>query len=144
MLVLYLSPAQSVGPAPGQQARKPLEVGLQILVDGNIVRDGGVLHAPVDIYISPCVGTTVTAHKGDYIMVYLSANQNRLWSAKFKWRDAIKHTAILPLESPAGFFGGVFAWSNAPAGSYSIIATTSKLHGFSAVSSPVHITISPP
>jgi hypothetical protein len=129
---------------PVLSPEKPMAVTLEILVNGDTVHNGATLDAPVDINVIPWISTATAAHAGDYIMVYLSANTNELWSGKFEWQDKLKPNPILPLERPAGFFGGWFTWSNVPPGSYSITARTSEWHDFSALSPLMHITITPP
>ena len=125
---------------------------MQALFEGEILHDGAILHKPAHIFILADVTTAVAAHAGDSVTVDFFANTSKLGSRKSLWHNAVKPDPHSRKFQPmiivdAGFGGVDFDWSNAPAGSYALTAKAYGLHGLSAVSAPLNITIlasSPP
>jgi hypothetical protein len=129
----------------------PLQVSMQALFEGETLHNGAILHKPAHIFILAFVTTAVAAHAGDSVTIDFFANASKLGSGKSVWHNAIKpdpnSRKFQPMIMVDAGFGGVdFDWSNAPAGSYALTARAAGLHGLSAVSAPVNITVlaSPP
>lgn len=141
--------AQPSSTASENSPQKPLEVSLEVLSNGSILHDGDTLRAPTALWIGASIKTAVAGHAGDSITVDFFANTNRLGSRKYGWLDKIEPDLHSLKPQPmiiraAGFYGGDFVWSNAPAGSYALTAKAWGWHGHSDVSAPINITISSP
>ncbi len=110
--------------------------------------NGSTYHAPAVVYILAGVELAGGAKAGDAVTVDFFANTHRLGSRQSLWHKGIKPDPssrnFQPMIMSAAGFGGVsLCWSNVPAGIYALTAKASGLHGLSAVSEGVNITVSP-
>ena len=141
--------AQTSGAPSENSSQNTLEISIQALCEGKILSDGATVPAPAEIYIMPHVETSVAMRAGDTVNIDFYADTNKLCSTKAVWRDAIKPSnrpnQFSPMiMAPAEFGYSFCAWTNGTAGAHTLTARASGLHGLSAISAPVQITIVPP
>ena len=146
LLVATSASAQPPDAPAGNPPHDPLSVTLEVLCNGDALHDRDALRAPAHLFFLAHPTTTIAAHKGDSVTIDFFANTNKLGSQKCVWHEGIRpdpHSRkFQPMIIVAPGFGGVsFDWTNAPAGSYKLTARASGLHGLSAVTTPLHITI---
>ena len=149
LLMVIGASAQTPDAPGGKPPQTPLSVTLEVLCNGDVLHDGDALRTPAHLFFLVYPTTTIAAHKGDSVTIDFFANTNKLGSQKCVWHEGIRpdpHSRkFQPMIIVAPGFGGVsFDWTNAPAGSYKLTARASGLHGLSAVTTPLHITILAP
>jgi hypothetical protein len=130
------------------QTQSSLTVSFEAFFKGKNLTNGATVQAPATIYLFPNVETTPAAHAGDTVNIDFFSGTNKICSGKAVWRDAIgpsnrpgQFSPMIVARAQFGYTTG--DWKDAPVGAHTMTARACGLHGLSAVSAPLHITILP-
>lgn len=133
------------------QTNATLKVSMTVLFQGRDVTNGEAVHAPANFYMFPSVRATPEPQPGQAMTIdfyadgHLLSSQEAVWHAELNPSKTARPGEAVPLFiRPAQFFYKSADWTNVPEGPHVLEARAHGIHGISASSPPMHITVLPP